>query len=354
MPERRCAITRARTSAVRVAGPSAGPAFTRAVLDVAGAVLTWPVLGTDRSAERRRSTTWAGPAVAVGGLRRRTAAAVDAVASGTPSRRADAARAADRPRRGCRPPRPRALGGPLVADVVPGRDPRARTGRTGAGVGRTDPRMPAPPRRFEDQLEDRTAGGAPGRARPADPLAASAAPPRRLDRVLRLIDDAADNAGLDGEALRRLRSALERDHRPTATPLDLAELFVRQRVRPRSRQSPHRDRPRDRRARGPTTGAAILPASSTRPRTPCPGPRTRSAPGGGSRSRSSPTSRPRGRGAPRGGGPTWTAAAPNRVPLARRDDVWTGRADLDIPASTTTEHRSRHPAAGVRPRTGCR
>ncbi|MEV4231575.1 hypothetical protein AB0J81_31750, partial [Streptomyces bobili] len=26
---------------------------------------------------------------------------------------------------------------------------------------------------------------------------------------------------------------------------------------------------------------------------------------------------------------------PSRVPLARRDDVWTGRADLDIPASTT-------------------
>lgn len=26
---------------------------------------------------------------------------------------------------------------------------------------------------------------------------------------------------------------------------------------------------------------------------------------------------------------------PNRVPLARRDDVWTGRVDLDIPASTT-------------------
>lgn len=26
---------------------------------------------------------------------------------------------------------------------------------------------------------------------------------------------------------------------------------------------------------------------------------------------------------------------PNRVPLARRDDVWTGRANLDSPASTT-------------------
>lgn len=85
MPERRCAVTRVEDGTVRIAGPSVGPAFTRAVLEVAGAVLTWPVLGpTGLSAaeihdvEQAQQWLWA-----VYG--ERAAAAVDAVASGTPA-----------------------------------------------------------------------------------------------------------------------------------------------------------------------------------------------------------------------------------------------------------------------------
>ena len=45
MPARRPAVTRAEDGTVQIAEPIAGPAFTRAVLDVEGAVLNWPVLG---------------------------------------------------------------------------------------------------------------------------------------------------------------------------------------------------------------------------------------------------------------------------------------------------------------------
>ncbi|MFH9650709.1 hypothetical protein ACH4MT_07320 [Streptomyces anulatus] len=164
----------------------------------------------------------------------------------------------------------------------------------------------------------------------------SADPPRRLDRVLRLTDDAADNAGLDGEALRHLRSALDQDHRPTATPLDLGELFLR-----------HQEFTLAAGALRTATGRVIARGSGTNDW-------CRYPPGFVDAAENSVS---------------WTAYAlgadrrievevvagvaapvagvhlaaevhvdgspPNRVPLARRDDVWTGRVDLDIPASTT-------------------
>lgn len=85
MPERRCAVTRVEDGTVRVAGPSIGPAFTQTVLEVAGAVLTWPVLGptglpTAEIHDVGQAQQWLW---AVYG--ERAAAAVDAVASGTPA-----------------------------------------------------------------------------------------------------------------------------------------------------------------------------------------------------------------------------------------------------------------------------
>lgn len=169
-------------------------------------------------------------------------------------------------------------------------------------------------------------------------MAAVAAPPRQLDRVLRLIDDAADSVGLDGEALRRLRSALERDQRPTATPFDLAELFVRQQEFALAAGS-HRT----------ATGRVIARGSGTNDW-------CRYPPGfvDAAEDAVSWTAYALGAGrrievevvadiaAPVGG--VHLAAEvhvdggpPNRVPLARRDDMWTGRADLDIPASTTPD-----------------
>lgn len=58
----------------------------------------------------------------------------------------------------------------------------------------------------------------------AEPRSADTA--RHLESVLRLLDEAADGAGLDAQALRRLRSALEQ-HRPAGTTVDVGALFVR-------------------------------------------------------------------------------------------------------------------------------
>ncbi|MEW1643688.1 hypothetical protein [Streptomyces sp. NPDC091219] len=55
---------------------------------------------------------------------------------------------------------------------------------------------------------------------------ASSGTARRLESVLRTVDDAADSAGLDGEALRHLRVALDRP-RPDGTPAEVTELFAR-------------------------------------------------------------------------------------------------------------------------------
>jgi hypothetical protein len=164
----------------------------------------------------------------------------------------------------------------------------------------------------------------------------SAAPPRQLDRVLRLIDDVADNVGLDGEALRRLRTALEQDHRPTATPLDLTGLFARQQEFALAAGSLRT-----------ATDRVIARGSGTNDW-------CRYPPGfvDASEGAVSWTAYALGAGrrievevvadiaAPVGGvhlaAEVHVDGSPSdRVPLARRDDVWSGRADLDVPASTT-------------------
>ncbi len=335
MPDRRRAITWAEDRTVRIAGPSIGPTFTRAVLEVAGAVLTWPVLGPTglpaaeiHDVGQAQQWLWA-----VYG--ERTAAAVDTVASGTPAaeltlpeQRTPLAEAAARLALGHWAarwwPTSHLDGIPALEPDVLGLESAALTHECQQlldASGELD---------GTELLEEHLAA--------LDPLIRwrqSAAPPRQLHHVLRLIDDAADNVGLDGEALRRLRSALERDHGPTAPPLDLTELFVRPQEFALAAGS-----------RRTATGRVIARGSGTNDW--CRWPPgfvdaaedavswTVYAVGAGRRIEVEVVA---GIAAPVGGvrlaaevhvdgGP------PNRVPLARRDDVWAGRADLDIPVST--------------------
>ncbi|MDQ0694847.1 hypothetical protein QF048_001289 [Streptomyces sp. W4I9-2] len=336
MPERRCAVTRGEDGTVRIAGPSVGPAFTRAVLEVAGAVLTWPVLGPTglpaaeiHDVGQAQQWLWA-----VYG--ERVAAAVDAVASGTPAAELTL------------PERSTALaeGAARLAlghwaarwwptsylDGIPALEPHV-LGLELAALTHDCHQLLDESAELEglELLEEHLAA--------LDPLIRwrqSADPPRRLDRVLRLTDDAADNAGLDGEALRHLRSALDQDHRPTATPLDLAELFLR-----------HQEFTLAAGALRTASGRVIARGSGTNDW-------CRYPPGFVDAAENSVSWTAYALGADRRievevvagvaapvGGVHLAAevhvdgSPPNRVPLARRDDVWTGRVDLDIPASTT-------------------
>ncbi|MDQ0603621.1 hypothetical protein QF037_007966 [Streptomyces canus] len=336
MPERRCAITRAEDRTVHIAGPSAGPPFTRAVLDVAGAVLTWPVLGPTglpaaeiHDVGRAQQWLWAL-------YGERTAAAVDAVASGTPAAELTL------------PEQPTALAeaaarlalGHWAArwwptsylDGIPALEPDVLGLELAALTHECQQLLDASGElEGTELLKEHLAA--------LDPLIRwrrSAAPPRQLDRVLRLIDDAADNVGLDGEALRRLGPALEQDHRPTATPLDLSELFARQQEFTLAAGSLRT-----------ATDRVIARGSGTNDW-------CRYPPGfvDASEGAVSWTAYALGAGrrievevvadiaAPVGGvhlaAEVHVDGSPSdRVPLARRDDVWSGRADLDIPASTT-------------------
>ncbi|MFC8622122.1 hypothetical protein [Streptomyces anulatus] len=336
MPERRCAVTRVEDGTVRIAGPSVGPAFTRAVLEVAGAVLTWPVLGPPglSAAEihdvgQAQQWLWA-----VYG--ERAAAAVDAVASGTPAAELTL------------PERPTALAesaarlalGHWAArwwptshlDGIPALEPDV-LGLELAALTHECQQLLDESAELDglDLLEEHLAA--------LDPLIRwrqSADPPRQLDRVLRLTDDAADNAGLDWEALRHLRSALDQDHRPTATPLDLAELFLR-----------HQEFTLAAGALRTASGRVIARGSGTNDW-------CRYPPGFVDAAENAVSWTAYALGADRRievevlagiaapvGGVHLAAevhvdgSPPNRVPLARRDDVWTVRVDLDIPASTT-------------------
>ncbi|MGX1955134.1 hypothetical protein ACWIGY_33125 [Streptomyces anulatus] len=336
MPERRGAVTRAEDGTVRIAGPSVGPAFTRAVLEVAGAVLTWPVLGPTglpaaeiHDVGQAQQWLWA-----VYG--ERAAAAVDAVASGTPAAELTL------------PERPTALAGSAARlalghwaadwwptsylDGIPALEPDV-LGLELAVLTHECQQLLDESAELDglELLEEHLAA--------LDPLIRwrqSADPPRRLDRVLRLTDDAADNAGLDGEALRHLRSALDQDHRPTATPLDLAELFLR-----------HQEFTLAAGALRTASGRVIARGSGTNDWCRYPPGFVDAAENAVSwtayalgADRRIEVEVVAGIAAPVGG--VHLAAEvhldgspPNRVPLARRDDVWTGRVDLDIPASTT-------------------
>lgn len=337
MPERRRTITRAEDGTVRITGAAAGPPFTQAVLDVAGAVLTWPVLGpADLPAAEIHDVGQAQQWLwAVYG--EHTAAVVDALSPGSPAT---------------------ALPLPEATTALAEGAARLALGHWAArwwptsyldGIPRLEPdvlglelaALTYACQQLLDESEDSE-----GIALLEEHLAAldplirwqqSPDPPRQLDHVLRLIDEAADNAGLDGEPLKRLRAAQEQDHhRRSAAPLDLAELFVQQQEFALA-------------AGGLRTATDRVIARGSGTNDWCRYPPgfvdaaenavswTAYAVGAGRRIEievvadiAAPTAGVRlAAEVHLDGGPS------KRVPLARQDDVWTGGADLDLSASTT-------------------
>ncbi|NEC85364.1 hypothetical protein [Streptomyces sp. SID12501] len=213
---------------------AAGPAFTRAVLDVAGAVLTWPVLGDPgmpsaevHDAGRAQQWVWAL-------YGERVAAAVHDCAAGQAGH-ADARVTAE----------VTALAGAAArlglghwaarwwptsyADGIPALEPDLLGLELAALTHRCqqlfDDEGDQPDDCVDQLIEEHRAALDPliqwWRATPQSADAA-----RQLEGVLRLIDDAADSAGLDGPALRHLHSSLE-GRGPGAAPVDLGALFAR-------------------------------------------------------------------------------------------------------------------------------
>ncbi|WP_405988753.1 hypothetical protein [Streptomyces sp. NBC_00986] len=330
------------TIRVGTAGPVGAPDFTRAVLDVAGAVLTWPVLGSPglpmteiHDAARAQQWLWA-----VYG--ERGAGAVHACVTGE---LADVR---------------------VPADLTPlaGRAARLGFGHWAArwwpashldGIPALQPDMLGLElaalthecqQLFDDDDDqpDDSAAELIGDHRAAlDPLIQwwLATPPstdtaRHLGSVLRSVDDAADGAGLDGAALRRLRSSLTQPRRPDGTPVDPVTLFGQPNDYALAAGEPL-----------VTGGRLIARGSGTNDW-------RRYPPGFVDASETAVSWTARALGARRQIEVEVVAhiAAPvtavplaaevrvndgprNRVPLSRRVDAWTGRADLDLPAGET-------------------
>ncbi|MFF2324824.1 MULTISPECIES: hypothetical protein [unclassified Streptomyces] len=312
------------------------PGFTGAVLDVAGAALVWPVLGEPglpvaevHDVGRAQQWLWA-----VYG--ERTAAAVDACAAGEPAGVRVAADAT-------------ALAGGAArlgfghwasrwwpasyADGIPALEPDVLGLELAALTHRCQQLFDD----FGDQPDDCVAELIEEHQAALDPLTEwwrampqPADTARHLESVLRLIDDAADSAGLDGPALRRLRASLDR-RRPADTPVRPGALFARDEGYALAAGEPL-----------PANGRVIARGSGTND--------WRRYPPGfvdASEHAVSWTARALGArrrievevvahvAAPVGGAPLVAevrvnGGLPDRVFLARRDDMWTGRADLDL------------------------
>lgn len=330
------------TIRIGTASPVDAPDFTRAVLDVAGAVLTWSVLGSPglplaeiHDTARAQQWLWA-----VYG--ERVAGAVHACATGElPDMR-------------------------VPADVTPfaGRAARLGFGHWAArwwpashldGIPALQPdvlglELAALTHECQqlfdeggDQPDNYVAELIGDHQVALDPLIQwwRATPPstdtaRQLESVLRSVDDAADNAGLDGPALRRLRSSLDRPRRPDGTPVDPVTLFVRHDGYALAAGEPLL-----------AGGRLIARGSGTNDW-------RRYPPGFVDASETAVSWTARALGARRQIEVEVVAhiAAPvtavplaaevrvndgprNRVPLSRRVDMWTGRADLDLPAGET-------------------
>jgi hypothetical protein len=329
------------TIRILTAGPVGAPDFTHAVLDVAGAVLTWPVLGDTglptaeiHDVSRAQQWLWA-----VYG--ERAAAAVHACATGELTE----------------------VRVPAGLTPLAGSAARLGFGHWAArwwpashldGISALQPdvlglELAALTHECQqvfddegDQPDDCVAELIGDHQVALDQLIQwwHATPPssdtaRQLKSVLRSVDDAADGAGLDGEALRRLRSALERP-RPDGIPVDPTALFVR-----------HDDYALAAGEPLVTGGRLIARGAGTNDW-------RRYPPGFVDASESAVSWTARALGARRQievevvahiAAPV--AAVPlaaevrvndgprNRVPLSRQVDVWTGRADLDLPAGET-------------------
>ncbi|MFH8989608.1 hypothetical protein [Streptomyces sp. NPDC017940] len=216
--------------------PARGPDFTRAVLDVAGAVLTWPVLGAPgppsaqvHDAGRAQQWLWAlyGERVALAVHERATGRA-----AGSPARvrvpadltalAGDAARLALGHWTARWWPASYPDGIPVLAPDVLGVETAALTHRCQQLF---DDGGDQPDDCAAELVDEHRAALAPliqwwHAAPPSTPTA------RRLEAVLFLVDAAADAAGLDGPALRHLRAALA--ERPsTGAPADPGTLFAR-------------------------------------------------------------------------------------------------------------------------------
>ncbi|MFG2779806.1 hypothetical protein ACGFY7_18385 [Streptomyces prunicolor] len=337
-------VVRGDDGTVRVTGPGVGLDFTHAVLDVAGAVLAWPVLGdpVPPSAEihdvvRAQQWLWA-----VYG--ERVAAAVQACAAGE------------------------SVDVRVPADMTPltGRAARLGFGHWAArwwpasyldGIPALQPDVLGLElaalthecqQLFDDEEDqpDDCVGELIGDHRAAlDPLLQwwHATPPstdtaRRLESVLRTVDYAADSAGLDSEPLRRLRSSLAQP-RPDSAPVavDPVALFVR-----------HDDY-------ALAAGEPLVAGGRVIARGAGTNDWRRYPPGfvDAAETAVSWTTRALGArrqievevvahiAAPTTSGPLLVAEVgvdgvrASRVPLARRDDVWSGRADLDLSAGET-------------------
>ncbi|MGW0576633.1 hypothetical protein ACWD25_11830, partial [Streptomyces sp. NPDC002920] len=226
-------VARGEDGTIRIApGSAEGPDFARAVLDVAGAVLAWSVLGDPgppvaevHDVGRAQQWLWA-----VYG--ERVAAAVHDCASGAP----DAVHVtAD----------PTALAGAAArlglghwaarwwpashTDGIPALEPDVlglELATLTYGCQQLfDDVGDQPDDCVPELIEDHRAALEPlirwwrAAPQPADTA-------RHLERVLRLVDGAADAAGLDGPHLRHLRAALD-DDGPAGTPVDPGALFAR-------------------------------------------------------------------------------------------------------------------------------
>lgn len=374
------------------AAGGSGPDFARAVLDVAGAVLTWPVLGEPalpvaevHDAGRAQQWLWA-----VYG--EHTAAAVHACTAGESAGirvTADMTTLAGAAARlgfghwaarwwptsyvdGIPALEPDVLGLELAAlthwcqQLFDGHGGHDHYGRYSGhdDYGRYDGHDPHGRYDvFGDQPDDCVAELIGDHQAALDPLIRwwraapqSADTARHLESVLRLIDEAADSAGLDGregvhrrdgQALHRLRSALE-ERRPVGGPVDLGALFARH--------------------DGYALAAGDSPVSGGREIARGSGTNDwrRYPPGfvDASETAVSWTARALGArrqievevvahsAAPDDGAPLVAevrvnGGRRNRVPLARRDDVWTGRADLDLDPDPDHGPGLNRPAAGM-------
>lgn len=330
-------VTRAEEGTVRVGDEPAGPAFTRAVLDVAGAVLTWPVLGAPglpaaqvHDVGRAQQWLWAlyGECVA---------AAVHSCATGEPAGVTVAAEVTTLAGGAAR----LAFGHwaarwwpTSYVDGIPGLEPDVLGLELAALTHQCQQLFDTG---FGDQPDDCAAELIEEHQAALDLLvrwwlapSQSADTARRLDSVLRLIDDAGDSAGLDGPPLRHLRASLDQ-RRPVGAPVDLGTLFARHRGYALAAGDPL------------VAGGRVITRGSGS------NDWRRYPPGlvDAAEDAVSWTARAVGAhrrievevvadvAAPAAGAPLVAEVRVDggraaRVPLARRDDLWTGRADLDL------------------------
>lgn len=238
-------VARGRDGSVRVtAGPVSGqtggpddegvpgPDFTRCVLDVAGALLVWPVLGTPGPPvaevhDVRRAQQWLWAVYGEG-----VAAAVHDAAAGHPTGRRLTAGTSALTHTAAR------LGfGHWAARWWPASYPDGIPELEGDVLGLELAALTHQCQELSDDFDDGVADLIEEHRAAVDPLLRwwHALPPQpdgtadHLERVLRLVDDAADCVGLDGPELQRLRSALdeERGHARASAPVDLSALFAR-------------------------------------------------------------------------------------------------------------------------------